>query len=117
MHVRDVAHAVVCVLDAFLDEKLEGGSDGLCKWRASGEWMRCVCVLITLAVFVTSQEPTMTWMEINRVLGDVGVATSQSCEICTLTGTQVMYARGLIQSPGAKPFPSAVTDSLRDCKL
>ncbi|KAK5130586.1 hypothetical protein LTR08_001905 [Meristemomyces frigidus] len=79
IHVQDVALAVVCVLDALLEGKIRGGEDGL--------------------FFVTSQEPTISWSEINSVLGDI------------------MYSKGLVKMSGAKPFPESITEPLGHCKV
>ncbi|KAK4555782.1 hypothetical protein LTR86_007002 [Recurvomyces mirabilis] len=75
IHVRDVAAAVLCVLEYLLEDATRGGSDGLCKQIQPDDYL--TRKLIGDAVFVTSQEPTMSWREINSVLGDVRIVAQQ----------------------------------------
>jgi hypothetical protein len=58
----------------------------------------------------------MSWREINERIGKVSVLRGPVSWLSVLTNVQVMFSKGMLESPDWKPFPSGVTDPLGDCK-
>lgn len=98
IHVRDVASAVLFLLEAALDGRVKGGEDGLCEYQACDATGGADSELMEIVVFATTKEPNMTWKEINDVLGEV------------------LWKRGEIKEPYSKPFPPEITEPLGHCE-